>query len=142
MPKFHGNRSRRSVIRAILNSVVAVQPWTAKSVTRTASVISSKHAADPPLTGDTMKPFDEQKIVAAAIKQGGVVCFVPRPGRHCDVIRQMAAAGFPTPINGKQGFLTDEGQFVERRVALGIAEIAHQLLPGKGHGELFSEDVW
>lgn len=89
-----------------------------------------------------MKPWEEQKIVAAAIRQGDVVCFVPRPGRHHDVIRGMAKAGFPIPIDGKQGFLTDEGQFVERRAALGIAEIAGQLLPGKGRGELFSEDVW
>jgi len=89
-----------------------------------------------------MKPYDEQRIVAAAIKQGNVICSVPAPGRHCDVIRTMAHAGFPIPINGLQGFLTDEGQFVERRVALGIAECARQLLPGKGHGELFSEDVW
>jgi hypothetical protein len=89
-----------------------------------------------------MKPFDEQKIVAAAIEFRGVVCFVPRPGRHSDVIRKMARMGVPIPINGREGFVTDEGQFVERRVALGIAEIAGQLLPGKGHGELFSEDVW
>jgi hypothetical protein len=89
-----------------------------------------------------MKPWEEQKIVAAAIMQGAVVCFVPRPGRHHDVIREMAKAGFPTPINGVQGFLTDEGQFVQRRAALGIAECAGQLLPDKGHGELFSEDVW
>lgn len=90
-----------------------------------------------------MKPFDEQKIVAAAIERAGVVCFVPRPGRHSDVIRKMAGMGVPIPINGREGFVTDEGQFVTRRVALGIAEIAGQLLPGKGvSGELFSEDVW
>ena len=89
-----------------------------------------------------MKPYDEQRIVAAAIKHGELVCFVPRPGRHHDVIRKMAAAGFPIPITGIQDFVTDEGQFVERRVALGIAEIAGQLLPDKGNGELFSEDIW
>ena len=90
-----------------------------------------------------MKPYEEQRIVSAAIMQGGVVCSVPAPGRHSDVIREMAKAGFPIPINGAQGFLTDEGQFVHRRLALGIAENSRQLLPGKGHGgELFSEDVW
>lgn len=90
-----------------------------------------------------MKPWEEQKIVAAAIKQGEVICFIPAPGRHHDIIRKMAAIGIPIPIDGKQGFLTDEGQFVERRVALGIAECAKQLLPGRGcSGELFSEDVW
>lgn len=89
------------------------------------------------------KSFAEQRIIAAAMDVGGVICFVPQPGRHHDIIRKLAAVGHPIPVHGRQGFLTDEGQFVDRRLALGIAEIAGQLLPGKGaSGELFSEDVW
>lgn len=89
-----------------------------------------------------MQDYSDQTIVAAAIQQDGMVCFVPRPGRHHDVIRAMARAGIPIPINGTQGFLTSNGEFVHRRLALGIAEFSGQLLEGKGHGELFSEDVW
>lgn len=90
-------------------------------------------------------------IVAAAIKpKSGVVCSVPRPGRHADVIRQMAASGFPIPITGEQGFLTNDGLFVDRYKAREIAEKAAQLIPRAGsgiphvvdHPQLFSEDVW
>lgn len=91
-------------------------------------------------------------IVAAAIKQGKMVCSVPRPGRHGDVIREMASAGIPIPINGTQGFLTSDGLFVDRRHARKIAVFAEQLIkPCVGpdgvpfqreHDELFSEDLW
>lgn len=90
-----------------------------------------------------MKGWGEQRIVAAAIKQDGMVCFVPQPGRHHDVIRAMARAGIPIPIKGEQGFVTDEGQFVSRRLARGIAEMASQIVNKNGNPEeLYSEDVW
>ena len=81
-------------------------------------------------------------IVAAAIKQGKMVCFVAQPGRHHDVIRAMAAAGIPIPINGEQGFLTNEGVFVGRKLAKVIATRAGQVLSPRDHDQLFSEDVW
>lgn len=82
-------------------------------------------------------------IVAAAIQQDGLVCSVRRPGRHHDVIRKMAAAGIPIPINGEQGFLTNDGLFVDRRRALMIAQSAKQIIRGRAAVvELFSEDVW
>lgn len=82
-------------------------------------------------------------IVAAAIKEGKMVCSVPRPGRHGDVMREMAGAGVPIPINGEQGFLTSDGLFVRREFAKAIAMAAGQILPGRGsHRELFSEDLW
>jgi hypothetical protein len=82
-------------------------------------------------------------IVAAAIRQDGMVCSVPRPGRHGDIIRKMAEAGISIPINGEQGFLTSDGLFVDRVRAKMIAALAEQIMPGRGqHRELFSEDVW
>jgi len=90
-----------------------------------------------------MLPDDEGYIVAAAIKQGNMICSVPKPGRHHDVIREMARAGIPIPIDGEQGFLTSEGLFVGRRLAKDIALMAGQVLSGRGGvRELFSEDVW
>ena len=86
---------------------------------------------------------DEGYIVAAAIKQGNMICSVPRPGRHHDVIREMAKAGIPIPIVGEQGFLTSEGRFVGRKVAKNIALLAGQILSEQGNlTQLFSEDVW
>lgn len=88
-------------------------------------------------------PDDEGYIVAAAIRQGSMVCSVPKPGRHHDVIREMARAGIPIPINGEQGFLTSEGQFVGRKQAKHIATLAGQILSKHGNAnQLFSEDVW
>lgn len=91
-------------------------------------------------------------IVAAAIKEGGGVCSVSRPGRHGDVIRQMATVGIPIPIVGQQGFLTSDGLFVDRITARKIAAEAGQIIKScvgtdgvpftREHVELFSEDVW
>lgn len=93
-----------------------------------------------------------RRIVAAAIKHGKMVCFVPRPGRHGDVIRAMATAGIPIPINGAQGFVTSDGLFVDRKRARLIAAHAEQIIKScvgrdgvpfqREHEELFSEDVW
>lgn len=91
-------------------------------------------------------------IVAAAIKQGRMICSVPRPGRHHDVIREMATAGISIPINGEQGFMTSDGVFVGRERARRIAFDADQIIAScvgsdgvpfkRNHPELFSEDVW
>lgn len=94
--------------------------------------------------------MSDRKIVAAAIKENGVVCFVPRPGRHHNVIREMAAAGVPIPIVGVQGFITSDGLFVDRVTANRIAVIAEQTLPTPCNGipfetvgrDLYSEDLW
>lgn len=88
-------------------------------------------------------PPDLGYIVAAAIKQGSMVCSVPKPGRHHDVIREMAKSGIPIPITGEQGFLTSEGIFVNRYQAKDIARMAGQILAKHGNlDQLFSEDVW
>lgn len=88
-------------------------------------------------------PEDKGYIVAAAIKEGNMVCSVPKPGRHHDVIRAMATSGIPIPIVGQQGFLTSEGHFVNRYEARDIARMAGQILAKTGNpDELFSEDIW
>lgn len=94
-----------------------------------------------------------ERIEAAAVmEKGELVCFVPRPGRHHDVLRRMARAGFPIPIVGTQGFITSAGRFVDRYEARKIAEAAGQIIAGRidkdgipykaDHPQLFSEDVW
>jgi hypothetical protein len=89
-------------------------------------------------------------IVAAAIRSGKLVCSMPAPARHHDVMYAMADAGLPiTREAAEQGFLTATGQFATRREALGIAENAGQHLARYDDGytgyqgpELFSEDLW
>lgn len=84
--------------------------------------------------------------MAAAMRIGLAIVIVPPPGRHHDIIRELAKAGHPTPVRGKQGFLTSFGQFANRKRAWLIAERAGQLLEGaptdgRG-GVLYSEDLW
>lgn len=91
-------------------------------------------------------------IIAAAIKFGNVITFVPQPGRHHTVLHNLAPAGLmlqeddltPTPV---QGFIDHTGYFHSRYSAMAHALAAGQKLrrsPGAGyHGpELFSEDLW
>lgn len=83
-------------------------------------------------------------IIAAAIKApDGSVVFVPRPGRHHDVIAKMINAGYHAPIRGVQGFITDTGEFVDRKAAVPIAEAGKQIVKKHGPADtLFSEDMW
>lgn len=80
-----------------------------------------------------------RKIVAAAIKRGRMICSMPRPARHGDIIRQMAEAGIEAPIAGEQGFLTNYGHFLGRESALAIAKESGQIVHKHGdQSQLFS----
>lgn len=88
-------------------------------------------------------------VVAAAIKfnskDGTVVCSVPRPGRHHNVIHACAGLGMKTPIIGTQGFLDADGQFLNRTEAMRrVIECKQPFKPSGSPDslELFSEDVW
>lgn len=88
-------------------------------------------------------PPDHGFIIAAAIKDGAVICTLPRPSRHHDIIKAMVKSGRPTPIDGAQGFLTSEGNFLNRADAMTVARDAGQVKRGQEtKRELFSEDVW
>lgn len=85
------------------------------------------------------------KIVGVAIiSPEGKIISMPAPNRHHNIIRFMAnTLGFPTPIDGQQGFITEDGSFVDRVSAKYIASWYKQLLPRASKSdELFSECVW
>lgn len=85
-------------------------------------------------------------IVRAAIKTpDGEVTSLPKPGRHFHIIRALAHVGYEIPIKGEQGFITSDGEFVDRKEAFEIATQAQQILAHRKTGNLqllFSEDVW
>ena len=83
-------------------------------------------------------------IFQAAIRDhDGKVYTMPKPARHHDIIHFMANKGIEIPITGEQGFITNEGVFVDRYEARIIAVNAHQLLDrAGGTTRLYSEDVW
>lgn len=60
--------------------------------------------------------------------------------RHCNIIWALAASGHRTPIDGKQGFVTNEFEFVGREVGALIALHAGQISGWRRR--LFSEDLY
>jgi hypothetical protein len=82
-------------------------------------------------------------IVAAAIRDhDGTVYSVPRPGRHHHVIRLMVEAGRPKPITGEQGFVLEDGRFVNREEGAQMALASGQIEELHWPPDLFSEDLW
>ena len=81
--------------------------------------------------------------MAAIQDADGTVFSVPRPGRHPDVIKLMVSLGKPTPVKGQQGFVTNQGRFVDRIEGKTIAKEANQLIERASKlPKLFSEDLW
>ena len=89
---------------------------------------------------ETLGPIVGVVIIA----YDGEIISLPKPNRHHHVIRYMAdVLKHPCPIKGTQGFITENGTFVDRVSAKYIAKYHNQLLPRASYlKELFSEDVW
>lgn len=83
-----------------------------------------------------------ERVVAAAMIYNGVVCSLPAPARHNDIIRSIAehVGEEYWPINGETGFVTSEGRFVGRNVGMELARAAGQT--DSVSDTLFSEDLW
>lgn len=86
------------------------------------------------------------KIVGVAfLLPSGLLCTLPAPNRHHNLIRCLTEHGCKTPVtkNVTQGFVLDNGMFIGREDARKLAEKNGQLLETAGdHDILFSEDVW
>ncbi len=84
-------------------------------------------------------------ITHVAIKtEDGVVWSLPSPNRHHDVINYIYEHKQDEKmVIGEQGFLNNEGKFLDRKEALYIAVQAGQLIRKTfPENELFSEDLW
>jgi len=63
--------------------------------------------------------------------------------RHCDCFAVARAAGEHSPRHEVQGFVTDDGRFVDRKEAARIAIASKQIVATKfKDDELFSEDLY
>ena len=81
-------------------------------------------------------------IIAAAIFQEGVICSMPQPARHHDIIQGLVRMGLPTPIRGLQGFLTYTGDFLDRTDAAKVALDGGQITKLMAPPQLYTEDLW
>ena len=78
------------------------------------------------------------RIVAVAVRANGLTISMPRPARHSHILHAL-----PTQLacSAEQGFLANDGRFVDRTEALAIARNAGQLLRPTSLPELYSEDL-
>jgi hypothetical protein len=82
-------------------------------------------------------------IVGVAIKhrETGEVFSLPKPARHHTAIHALVDVGKFAHAKGEQGFVTETGQFMNRKQALLHVVACEQ--EGQLHGsELLSEDLW
>lgn len=96
--------------------------------------------------------MSDLRVVAAAIRENGIVYTVPRPGRHHTVMMHMRDAHGFTYVSGReQGFVLSDGTYADRERAYEVAKAAGQLIAREGGyrkgevhegPELYSEDVW
>lgn len=86
------------------------------------------------------------QITGVAIKYDGVIYSLPAPNRHHNVIRHIReVTGDGIKGSDVQGFITDEGEFLNRKAAMALASVNGQLnrrADGYQGPELFSEDLW
>lgn len=82
-------------------------------------------------------------IVSAAVKHGNAIVSLQPPNRHHHIIRWIAqVATDGAPINGEQGFLDHEGNFLNRIDSAEHAISCGQITETKFGSKLFSEDLW
>lgn len=80
------------------------------------------------------------RITHVAIQYNGKVYSLPKPNRHHHVIRMIGGIHGPN----MQGFLDNDGRFLDRKAALRVALAAGQVLDPVDirANQLFSEDLW
>lgn len=84
-----------------------------------------------------------ESIVVAAIRVEGEVWTLPRPARHCHLVKAWRDAKQERIDDHEQGFVTSLGRFVGREEARKIADAAGQTSErDRGMSILFSEDLW
>lgn len=100
-------------------------------------------------------------IVAAAIRfparppAADLICHVPAPGRHHNVLHSLwhqfsdgkGERTHESYAGEVQGFVTDSGEFLDRRAAFQhVKECGQPMIRKMGAGyqgdELYSEDLW
>lgn len=84
------------------------------------------------------------KIIASAVKYDDLIFVLPKPARHYQIIHKMHSLGLPNESKRCQGFILDNGIFVNRKEAMIIAIQNGQVDENRTitKEDLFSEDLW
>jgi len=98
----------------------------------------------------TLKPLvlfliqqDIDMIKQAAIKDStGKIWTLPRPARHCDILHYMYESSAGETTLDDQGFLLDDGSWVNRKQAAEYALKTGQCSELVAPPDLYSEDLW
>lgn len=87
-----------------------------------------------------------EMIISSAIKHNGIVYTGKRtPCRHCDIFKDsIPSHKFGELMNAEQGFIDDQGEFLNRTQALHRAFKCNQITleQYKKLDRLHSEDLW
>lgn len=97
-------------------------------------------------------------ITHVAVRSERVVYSLPAPNRHHHILWVLAKrkglpnvpevsdealmVAAPSAGDNSQGFLTDQGEYLEREPALKHAIACGQIVKSKWGNQLYSEDVW
>lgn len=82
-------------------------------------------------------------VATAAIRIGEAVFTLPRPNRHHNIIWWLSALGVKSRDTHVQGFVLNNGCYVDRVSAAHYATLAGQLTkPLIAPPNLYSEDLW
>lgn len=82
-----------------------------------------------------------ERIISAAINYRGLIVSLPPPARHHNILHALGAIVHDVIGPDEQGFLTDQGRFVDRVEARDIAVQQMGIKPAHDW-HLFSEDLW
>lgn len=84
------------------------------------------------------------KVVAVAIKtiNDGEVFTLPSPARHHTLIKHMRDSDIDKRPFERQGFVLEDGSFVDRKEAGKIAVESGQITHLSWPPKLYSEDLW
>lgn len=87
-------------------------------------------------------PAGPLTVETAAIRIGDAVFTLPRPNRHHNIMWWLSVLGIQSGQMHDQGFVLNDGRYVDRATAVYIAWMARQLSAPSKSSELFSEDLW
>lgn len=79
---------------------------------------------------------------AAILDDEDIIHTLPRPARHCDILRFMHKKGTKGSFLDGQGFILNDDTFVHRSVAAKIALRLGQVKALAAPPDLYSEDLW